>query len=153
MNSEKLNRRDFISEAGKCVALAGLLAPIAGSAAAAIRGAKPAPMQPVVLNLENPEYQPLKQIGGAMKIEDPRDKKKPIIVIRSSETRVTAFSSKCTHWGCEVPLPAGNVIKCGCHGSVFNAEGQVQHGPAKKNLASFKATLNGTILTIEADGV
>jgi Rieske Fe-S protein len=153
MNREKLNRRDFISEAGKCVVLAGLLAPIAGSAAAAIRGAKPAPMQPVVLNLENPEYQSLKKIGGAMKIEDPRDKKKPIIVVRSSETRFTAFSSKCTHWGCEVPLPAGGEIKCGCHGSVFNAEGQVQHGPAKKNLAPFKATLNGTILTIEPDGV
>jgi Rieske Fe-S protein len=148
MNHEKLDRREFISEAGKCVVLAGLLAPIAGSAAAAVKGAKPAPMQPVVLDLDKPEYQLLKLVGGAMKISDPRDKKKPIIVIRTSDARVTAFSSRCTHWGCEVPLPAGGVIACPCHGSRFDAEGKVTHGPAKKDLNAFKATLKGTILTI-----
>jgi hypothetical protein len=60
MSRDPLNRRDFISEAGKCVALAGLPAPIAGSTAAAIKGAKQTPMAPVVLNLDKPEYLILK---------------------------------------------------------------------------------------------
>jgi Rieske Fe-S protein len=153
MEHDALDRREFIANAGKCMILAGLMAPIAGSAAIEIKGAKPAPMPPFSLDLEKPEYHVLKQVGGSMKIPNPLDKKKPIIVVRSSETRVAAFSSKCTHWGCEVPLPAGNVIKCHCHGSVFDADGKVVHGPAKKNLAAFKATLNGSILTIEPDGV
>jgi Rieske Fe-S protein len=152
MNRNPLDRREFISNAGKCVILAGLMKPIAGSAATAFKGAKPTPMAPVSLDLQKPEYQILKQVGGAMKIPNPLDKKKPIIVVRSSEARVTAFSSKCTHWGCEVPLPAGNVIKCHCHGSVFDADGKVTHGPAKKNLAAFHTTLNGSILTIESGG-
>ena len=152
MSSNPLDRREFIVKAGQCAILAGLMKPIAGSAATAINGAKPIPMEPVSLDLEKPEYQILKQIGGAMKIPDPRDKKKPIIVVRTSETEAAAFSSRCTHWGCEVSLPVDNVIKCHCHGSLFDAAGKVTHGPAKKNLVALKSTLEGSILTIEPNG-
>ena len=152
MNRDPLDRREFMAEAGKYAVMAGLLAPIAGAAATEVNGAKPVPMEPISLDLTGSEYQILKQTGGAVKISDPRDKKNPIIVVRISETRVAAFSSKCSHWGCELPLPVDGVIKCHCHGSVFNAEGKVTHGPAKKDLAAFKTTLNGTVITISPEG-
>ena len=149
MDGNPLDRREFISKAGQYAILAGLILPITRSAATAIAGAKPAPLEPISLDLEKPEYHALKQVGGAMKIPDPSDKKKPIIVIRSSETQVTAFSSKCTHWGCEVPLPVDGSILCPCHGSIFDANGKVTHGPAKKDLFAYSANLDKTIITIQ----
>lgn len=46
-----------------------------------------------------------------------------------------AFTSVCTHEGCDVPAPdAGGEIVCPCHGSRFDANGDVTGGPAKSSL-------------------
>jgi cytochrome b6-f complex iron-sulfur subunit len=149
MDDQLVDRREFISKLGQAAVAAGLIAPIIGSAASVMGKPKPTPMEPIVLDLTKPEYAVLGQVGGALKIPDPHDKKKPIIVIRISKTHVAAFSSKCTHLGCEVPLPVDGIIKCPCHGSVFDAEGKVTHGPAKKNLYAYSASLNQSMITIQ----
>jgi Rieske Fe-S protein len=43
-----------------------------------------------------------------------------VVLIRTGST-VKAFSSTCTHLGCEVNKVSGGKIFCPCHGSVFNA--------------------------------
>ncbi len=148
MESDKVTRREFLADVGKTAIAAAIVSPVLGFEAEA----KKAPMAPIMLDVTKPEYAALAQAGGAVKIPDPKDKKKPIIVSRLSETSVAAFSSKCTHFGCEVPLPANNVIECHCHHSKFDAAGKVTHGPATRDLAQFAATIDGSVITVKEMG-
>jgi cytochrome b6-f complex iron-sulfur subunit len=149
MDQNKVTRREFIKNAGATALAAVIVTPMLGLDAGASSGKPPLPMQPIQLDLTKPDYSALAKVGGAIKIPNPHDKKKPIIVVRSSETTIAAFSSKCTHFGCEVGLPENNVAACPCHGSKFDATGKVVHGPARKNLAAFSAVLEGSIITIK----
>src|SRR3954454_23988643 len=71
-----------------------------------------------------------------------------VIVARTSDAAVAAFSAICTHQGCTV-APKGADLVCPCHGSVFNAlTGEVKHGPANKPLASVPVKVeNGKVVT------
>jgi Rieske Fe-S protein len=149
MNPLKITRRDFIMKAGQTALAAAVAAPMIGCDAKASSGKAPLPMQPIILDLTNPDYAALANAGGAVKIPHPKDKEKPIIVSRISENGVAAFSSKCTHMGCELPIPENSVITCPCHGAQFDASGKVTKGPAPKDLAAFSATLDGNTITIK----
>lgn len=149
---EKTNyysRREFIAQVGKSATALALAAPVLGSGVMAMSKSVPVPMEPITLDVAKDEYKALAKTDGALKIPNPRDAKKPIIVVRTSETTVAAFSSKCTHWGCELPLPVNGIITCPCHGAMYNTNGKVTHGPAKKDLQPFSATLEGSIVTIK----
>lgn len=52
-----------------------------------------------------------------------------------------AISSICTHLGCNVKR-GGPGFECPCHGSQFDENGQVVHGPAPKPLPWFALTLS-----------
>ena len=45
-----------------------------------------------------------------------------------------ALSLVCTHLGCSVTVTADGLV-CPCHGSRFDRQGQVLHGPADRPLA------------------
>lgn len=49
-----------------------------------------------------------------------------------------AISLTCTHQGCTVQPQANGEFHCPCHGAVFDAEGKVVKGPAKRDLPRFK---------------
>jgi Rieske Fe-S protein len=149
MAPSNCSRREFIAKAGKGVLAGALMVQLMGTQTTASSKSVKIPMEPVRLDLSKPDWEALTKPGGSMKVPNPLDKKKPIIVIRESETAVAAYSSKCTHWGCEVPLPINGVITCPCHNSQFDATGTVLKGPAKKNLYPFSATLDGAIITIK----
>ncbi len=59
---------------------------------------------------------------------------------------VVAFSSVCTHQGCDLTqwLPDTNTFKCYCHYSQFNAvkNGEPEHGPATRRLAMLPIKVN-----------
>lgn len=63
----------------------------------------------------------------------------PIAVYRLSQEEYMALWMECTHQGCEVN-PQPHYIICPCHGSEFDARGQVVQGPAENNLKNFKTT-------------
>lgn len=49
-----------------------------------------------------------------------------------------AMTNVCTHLGCPVAwTPSDSEFHCPCHGSIFDKEGQVVHGPAPKALPRF----------------
>jgi Rieske Fe-S protein len=148
MENNNFSRREFIFTVGKSAAALAVSAPVLGSGLRAMSRAAPASTEPITLDLSKGDFKALTQTGGALKIPDSFDNGKPIIVVRTSETSVAAFSSKCTHWGCELPLPVNNVITCPCHGAAYTAGGKVTHGPAKKDLTTFPATLDGSVITI-----
>lgn len=59
---------------------------------------------------------------------------KPILLNRTDDATVVAFSAICTHNGCKVN-PAGKELHCPCHGSKYDATtGAVLGGPAPKPL-------------------
>ncbi len=49
-----------------------------------------------------------------------------------------AISLSCTHQGCTVHKQNDGQFHCPCHGAVFDAEGRVVSGPAKRDLPRFK---------------
>jgi len=51
------------------------------------------------------------------------------------------ISSVCTHLGCNVKR-GGPGFECPCHGSRFDENGQVVHGPAPRSLAWFALSLS-----------
>lgn len=48
------------------------------------------------------------------------------------------LSLTCTHQGCVVKKQKDNQFYCPCHGAIFDQEGRVVSGPAKRNLTSYK---------------
>ena len=61
----------------------------------------------------------------------------PIAVFRHNENEYSATYLECSHQGCEVE-PEGEHLQCPCHGSEFSNRGKLQHGPAEKDLKTFK---------------
>ncbi len=56
-----------------------------------------------------------------------------VIVIADAEG-LAVFSSTCPHLGCRINGAEDGELVCPCHGSRFNARGQLLHGPALRNL-------------------
>ncbi|MBF2029882.1 MAG: FAD-dependent oxidoreductase [Oscillatoriales cyanobacterium C42_A2020_001] len=51
-----------------------------------------------------------------------------------------AVSLTCTHQGCTVHPNENGEFHCPCHGAVYDREGRVLRGPAKRDLPRFKVT-------------
>jgi Rieske Fe-S protein len=96
------------------------------------------------------KVEPLQKVGGALilKIKD-----REILFIRDSEESIRSLDPTCTHEKCQVAYNAEKkTIDCPCHGSRYDLEGNVLHGPAPKPLESFDSyidTKNRIILSLE----
>jgi len=61
-----------------------------------------------------------------------------VFVKRETPTVIKCFSSACTHAGCPISyLQVSNKFNCSCHGSQFDANGNVLNGPATVPLNTF----------------
>lgn len=68
--------------------------------------------------------------GGGLVLEDAK-----VVLTKADDGTVRAFSSICTHQGCQVSEVADGRIICPCHGSQFEADtGEVVEGPASRSL-------------------
>jgi Rieske Fe-S protein len=65
-----------------------------------------------------------------------------VVVTQPAAGTFKAFSSTCTHQGCQVNAVSGGLIKCPCHGSEFSiTDGSVKAGPAPSPLPAKKVTV------------
>jgi cytochrome b6-f complex iron-sulfur subunit len=64
------------------------------------------------------------------------------LFIFNSPAGFYAISSVCTHLGCNVNYVSGDGFDCPCHGSRFDKNGQVTHGPAPRPLSWFGLSLS-----------
>ena len=56
---------------------------------------------------------------------------------------IFAASARCTHLGCKLRHdPASNGFRCMCHGSIFDAAGEVLRGPAVRAMDRLRVTLD-----------
>lgn len=63
-----------------------------------------------------------------------------VIVSQPEDGVFKAFSSTCTHQGCQLNVQNNSQIVCPCHGSQFAlADGSVKGGPAESPLKPYKA--------------
>jgi Rieske Fe-S protein len=72
-----------------------------------------------------------------------------VVLTRTPDGQVHAFSATCTHQGCTVGSVAGGRISCPCHGSQFDAvTGEVLRGPATRPLPPVTVDVsNGVVST------
>jgi cytochrome b6-f complex iron-sulfur subunit len=72
---------------------------------------------------------------------------KEVAIVRNptNPKQLIAVNPKCTHQGCDVKWAAGEKkYACPCHGSNFDANGEVLNGPATKPLTAYQAKIVGT---------
>ncbi len=51
---------------------------------------------------------------------------------------LSAISAICTHHNCKLDAEPDKTFYCPCHGSTFDANGQVTQGPARRNLPAYE---------------
>ena len=131
-----MNRRAFFKISWGAVGIAALVSGIVVSLAAVLRFLMPSVF-----------YEP----PQSFKIGEPGDfpfgpptflVNEKIFVFRDREKGFAVASAVCTHLGCTVAhFSSDQRFHCPCHGSVFGADGAVQHGPAPRALDWFEVTL------------
>jgi Rieske Fe-S protein len=78
-------------------------------------------------------------VGGGMIFSDQK-----VVVTQPVAGTFKAFSSTCTHMGCQVNQVTNGLIECPCHGSHFSiADGSVKAGPAPSPLPAEPITVQG----------
>ncbi len=141
------NRREFLK---KTTAILG--ATLAGSAAMDLGCAiSTAPLLKADVtgdylrfNTEIPELS--KHGDGVALTSDQLDY--PILLIRRKNGTISALSSECMHLGCTIKKQK-TVLRCPCHGSVYDFEGNVMNGPTEKPLRTYEVTMSGSIVEIK----
>ena len=71
-----------------------------------------------------------------------------IVVTQPTAGVFKGFSAKCTHKGCILDKVADGTVDCPCHGSKFNLDGTVAHGPADKPLEAENITVQGETIVL-----
>jgi cytochrome b6-f complex iron-sulfur subunit len=143
----KIQRREFlkaVAASGGAAACGSLLAGCAAPAAGGGGGAGE-----VTLDLTLPANRALAAVGGTLTLDANELDSKGMLLYRSSESELLAFSRKCTHTGCTLAGFVGGISSCPCHGSQFGTDGKPSKGPAAQPLKAYTAALSGSTLTIK----
>lgn len=74
---------------------------------------------------------------------------KGVVVTQLTAGDFKGLSSTCTHAGCTVAEISDNLIHCPCHGSAFNLDGTVAHGPAAKPLPAKNVSVSGDFVVLD----
>ena len=82
-------------------------------------------------------------VGSGTVIED------TYVITQPKEGEFFAFSSVCTHQGCQVTRITEEAIICPCHSSNFSVTtGEVVSGPAEEPLPKYEVSESGGTLTV-----
>jgi Rieske Fe-S protein len=71
-----------------------------------------------------------------------------VVITQPVVGQFKGFSSKCTHKGCTLNKVDGVRIDCPCHGSKFNLDGTVAHGPATEPLEAKQISVEGDSIVL-----
>lgn len=155
MTEERLTRRDFAIQSARVVVSGSLLTVVLEGCGYSSEDTPTGPAEDssgsssttITLDLNDARYAALKPVGGAVKVAIQGDL--PLIVSHASASTYVAFTSRCQHQGCEVPLPdASGVITCPCHGSQYDAAGKKLKGPTTRDLPRYTVEVQEAQLTV-----
>ena len=149
MTSGDAGRRRFLSGVIATIqgAIGATLAFLVGGAAAAPAfGSRrtnwwpAAPLDDLADNEPTPVTIRVTREDGYSQIVD----RQVVFLVKTGPGQVTALSSTCTHLGCRVSWNAADqVLKCPCHGGVFDRTGAVKAGPPPSALATIETRVDG----------
>ena len=73
-----------------------------------------------------------------------------VVFLIKNGSSVSALSSTCTHLGCRVSWnPDDQVLKCPCHGGVFDRTGAVKAGPPPAPLAKLETRVENSQVLVQ----
>jgi len=71
-----------------------------------------------------------------------REGKTALFVRETPSGQIRSFSAKCTHLGCIVELREDEQrIRCNCHGSIYDLDGNNIAGPAPRPLPPYRVEI------------
>ena len=102
------------------------------------------------IDISQAPHQNLESIGGTSVLGSNSIDSLGLLLIRSSDDNIKAFSRRCTHSSYSVDAfnSQGLAICSSGHGGSFNTSGSVAAGPPSARLTSYSTSLNESILTI-----
>lgn len=143
----QLNRRDFLNQSSKALLGTAALVLLGCTTEEDVVSGNNATT--VSLDLEDSANSAIASPGGIGQFANPLNKSYPIFVYHNDNGEYIAFSSRCTHQNCTLPLPdSQGIITCGCHQSKFSIGGELISGPASTNLEQYSIVKSGSLLTI-----
>ncbi len=146
MNPTVYSRRDFLKKSTAALGIGALVT--SSTQLACIPSTAPA-MKAEISNSRiffNTAIPELSKLGDGVKLES-NDLEYPILLIKTSESSFAALSTECMHLGCQVRMQR-TVLRCPCHGSVYDLNGGVLNGPTERQLNSFPVQINGSQVEI-----
>jgi len=76
--------------------------------------------------------------------------RRSIFLVRTGDTGVVAIDSTCTHLGCRVSWDVDEqLIKCPCHGGIYDRMGTVKSGPPPAPLARLTTKVEGDQILVQ----
>ena len=76
--------------------------------------------------------------------------RRTVFLVKTGESQVTALDSTCTHLGCRVRWDAeAQVLRCPCHGGVYDATGAVKSGPPPAPLTMLTTRIEGNQVLVQ----
>lgn len=149
------SRRVFLQTAGNSLPFVAIILSLSGcDSMSSMEDDKESPPPPggdtgitiegntVTLDLRGSQAQKVAKDGGFLHI-DAAD----MLVINVGGT-IRAFSSICTHKGCEINSFKKDRFVCSCHGAEFGTDGRVLRGPASRPLPEYRVERDGHIVRI-----
>lgn len=142
------SRREFLVQGSKVVAALGVATYFVNPTTIWSEESEEAPKL-LTLNITDKENEKLKNVGGAVFVKNPTNKKEKIIIYREKDDVVKAFKNYCTHKGGPIKAPnKDGLMVCEWHKAKFDLEGKVSKGPAKENLEVYDSKIDGDVITI-----
>lgn len=142
-----MNRRDFLKTSGTVLAFASIALSGVGCSSDGEGSTGSADPDGVTtsgnkITIDLSKFAGLNASGGFLLIAS---QKTVVINVGGS---YKAFTSVCTHQGCDIKNFSNQKLICPCHGSEFTTTGAVAEGPAAQPLKEYSAALSGETLTV-----
>ena len=132
----RIGRRDFLLNLG---VVAGLVVAAGGSMFYGLRFLLPGLIQPIARRIRVGALDSVADGGAVSRTIS----ETPFVLVRQGDT-VRAFSSVCTHLGCQVTwLPQEQQFFCPCHLGYFDANGVNIAGPPPRPLDEYEVEIDG----------
>ena len=127
---ESEERRTFVKNLAGTAALTMVGFPVLAKPPAVIKAVKLADLPMIA--------QPNSSVSIKLGSED-------VLLVRDTQNQILAFNPTCTHKKCKVRFnPMKERLDCKCHKSSFNLAGEVQGGPAPRDLETFQTRMDET---------
>ena len=102
----------------------------------------------IEFNLNQSPFDKLKQINGSIATSGNDFDSNGLLLFRSSENSILAYSRRCTHAGASLDAFTNGTSKCPSHGSEFNLSGIVTRGPANSKLDQYNVEIIDNIIKV-----